>query len=410
VPDDAAPPPADAVVHEGPPPHPPPRRRRSWPIVVGLAVVIAILFAVGALPRLAERRAVRRHTADLAVPYVSVVRAQREASAQQVTLPGNVQALISAPIFARVSGYLDRWYVDIGAHVEEGQLLALIAIPEVVQQLEVARGTLQVSEANLRLSQETAKRFTDLRSTRAVSQQDVDNAIGALEANKATVAANTASVRQLEQLVEFSKIRAPFSGVISARNVDIGDLINAGSSTTPGTSLFELVQPDFLRVYVNVPEPFAPLIRPGLLAELDLLAFPGKRFPGTLVRTARAIDPTTRTLLAEILVFNPTRVLYAGSFAEVTFSVPATQASLMVPVEALIFRGQGLQVATVRDGKAVLKTVTPGRDFGDRIEITHGLTADDLVITNPPDSLTEGEPLRIAAGGGQGGAPTSPSK
>jgi RND family efflux transporter MFP subunit len=373
-----------------------PRRSRRWLWIVVALVAVGGAFAFGALPRLRARRTVRSETEELAIPTVSVIHPRREAPDQEIVLPGNVVAYGDTPIFARSSGYVERWNVDIGARVKQGQLLAMIATPEVDQQVQQARGTLAAGQANLRLAEETARRFTELRTTRAVSQQDVDNALGALRANQATVRAEQATLRQLEQLQAFEQVRAPFDGIITVRNIDVGDLINAGASATPGTELFHIVQSDKLRVYVNVPEPSAQATRPGLVADLSFAILPTSRFTGTLVRTANAIEPSTRTLRIEILVDNPAGILFAGAYAQVHLKVPLGRDTFLIPVAALLFRREGLHVATVSDGHIVMKAVTPGHDLGDRIEIVHGLTAEDAVVMNPPDSIASGEQVQIA--------------
>lgn len=372
-----------------------PRRHRRRRVVIGAIAAVCAAFLVGIAPRLAERATVSRETADLAVPYVAVIRPERASPIREIVLPGNVEAYVSAPIFSRISGYLSQWFEDIGEPVKQGQLLAEIDTPEVDQQLEQARGTLAVAEANLRVSEITAKRFTELRNTNSVSRQEVDNAVGTLQANRATVFADRASVRQLEQQKAFSQIRAPFDGVITARNVDMGDLITAGSSTNANTALFQLAQADKLRVFVNVPEVHALSVDIGLPATLALGGMPGRRFEGKVVRTANAIDSSLRTLLVEVEVNNPTGELLTGSFAQVTLVLPATGDRFVVPAETLVFRDAGLQIATVQDGRIVLKPVTPGHDFGDRIEIEHGLTAEDWVVVNPPDSISTGDPVRV---------------
>lgn len=364
-------------------------------IVLALAAMGAA-FALGALPRIRARHTAQNETAELAIRTVSVIHPQREAPEQEIVLPGNVVAYGDTPIFARTNGYVQRWYVDIGARVKQGELLAMIATPEVDQQLQQARGTLATGQANLRLAVATAQRYTELRTTRAVSQQDVDNAVSTVKANQATVRAQEAAVRQFEQLQAFEQVRAPFDGIITVRNIDVGDLINAGASATPGTELFHIVQSDKLRVYVNVPEPSSHATRPGLAAELTFGILPTSRFTGTLVRTANAIEPSTRTLRIEILVDNPTGLLFAGAYAQVHLKVPIGREIFLVPVAALMFRREGLHVATVSNGQIVMKAVTPGHDFGDRIEIVHGLTAEDAVVLNPPDSITSGERVQIA--------------
>lgn len=369
-------------------------------IVVSLAVVGAL--TSGILPRLTARTTLRKETAQMALPTVAVVRPERTAEAEEVVLPANVQAYISAPIYARTNGYLKKWYADIGAHVKEGQLLAEIETPEVDQQLQQARADLGTAQANLHLAEITANRYQDLLKTNSVSQQETDNATGALAANKATVQANQANVNRLRQLQSFEKIYAPFTGVITARKTDIGDLIDAGASGGSKTDLFDIAQPDRLRVYVNVPEAYSQAAKPGLTADLTLAEFPGKRFQGKLVRTAEAIDPASRTLLVEIDVVNPTGVLLTGSYAEVHLKLPAGGSSYIVPVNTLLFRKEGLRLAVVSDGKAVLTPVTPGHDFGDRMEIVGGLKGDESIVVNPPDSIISGQPVRIAQTAGDG--------
>jgi RND family efflux transporter MFP subunit len=367
-------------------------RRRRWLAVGSGIAVLVVAIAVGALPRLRNRDRVRAETRRQAVPSVIVVRPEREATAQGLVLPGNVQAYATAPIFARANGYVRTWRVDIGARVKKGDLLAEIEIPEVKQQLQQARGTLAAAEANQRLADATAKRFTELRDTRAVSQQEVDTAVGSQAANRATVAANKANVRQLEQLLSYSRVVAPFDGIITARNVDVGDLINAGAGST---ALFQIAKADVLRVYVSIPEADAPYVTKGMEAELMLQAHAGGAIKGTLVRTANAIDPATRTLLAEIQVPNPTLELFSGAFAEVHLAIPAPKTVFTIPVDTLLFRKEGLRVATVAGGKVVIKPITPGRDFGERIEVTAGLTGDELVIQSPADSIATGDQVHV---------------
>jgi RND family efflux transporter MFP subunit len=394
MPGDAAPP-GDAG-HEPPAPPARPRRRRRWLAIALALVAVGAAFALGALPRLRERSTVRKETEELAIPTVSVIHPERATPEQEIVLPGSVVAYGDTPIFARSNGYVRRWYVDLGARVKQGQLLALIETPEVDQQVQQARHTLAVGQANLRLAEATAQRFTELRASHAVSQQDVDNAVSALKANQSTVRAEEATLRQLEQQQAFQQVHAPFDGIITVRNIDVGDLINAGASTTPGSELFHIVQSDRLRVYVNVPEPSSQATHPGLAAELTFAILPTRRFTGTLVRTANAIEPATRTLRVEILVDNPTGILFAGAYAQVHLKVPVGRDIFIIPVAALMFRREGLHVATVRSGQIVMKAVTPGHDFGDRIEIVHGVTAEDAVVMNPPDSIATGEKVQIA--------------
>ena len=378
--------------------HQAPKKRKTthWAaaIVVSLAVTGAL--TSGILPRVTARTTLRKETAQMAVPTVAVIRPERTAQAEEIVLPANVQAFISAPIYARTSGYLKKWYADIGAHVKQGQLLAEIETPEVDQQLQQARADLGTAQANLHLAEITANRYQDLLKSNSVSEQDTDNATGALAANKATVQASQANVSRLEQLQFFEKIYAPFTGVITARKTDIGDLIDAGASGGSKTDLFDIAQPDKLRVYVNVPEAYSQAAKPGLTADLTLSEFPGRRFQGHLVRTAEAIDPASRTLLVEIGVVNPTGVLLTGSYAEVHLKMPAGVSSYVVPVNTLLFRKEGLRLATVKEGKAVLVPVTPGHDFGDRMEIVGGIQGDESIIVNPPDSIISGEAVRLS--------------
>jgi RND family efflux transporter MFP subunit len=374
-----------------------PKSRHSWiAIVVGI-LVVGCAFAFGASVRVDLRKTVRAETADLAVPSVSVIRPERAALARELVLPGDAQPYTSASLFARTNGYLTAWYVDIGAHVKQGQLLAVIATPEVDQQLEQARGTLAVGVANLALTSSTAKRYSDLLASRAVSQQDVDTAVGAFNASRATVEANRASVRQLEQLQSFEQVRAPFDGTITVRNAQIGALVNSGSTATPQTELFRVVQSDKLRVYVKVPEASSKYAKPGLTADVALASLPGDHVSARLVRTASAIDPTTRTLLVELEVDNPTQTLFAGSYAEVHLAIGADVEVYTLPVETLIFRKEGLQVATVKDGRVALKPVVPGHDFGDQLEIVQGLDGTESVVLNPPDFLSAGDTVKVVA-------------
>ncbi len=383
---------------------PPKSRSRRLLTVAIFALFLAAIVRFTVVPRLRARAALRTETTQLAAPPVAVVKPQRSSSGQEIVLPANVQPYSGAAIYSRTNGYLKAWYVDIGARVKQGQLLAEVETPEVDQQLQHARAALDTAEANLKLSEITANRYQELLKTHAVAQQDTDNATGALAANQATVEADQATVRQLEQLVSFENIYAPFDGVITARNIDIGDLISAGTAGGPSTALFGIAQPAKLRVYVSVPEEYSQLARPGIRADLVLREFPGRRFPGTVVSTADAIDPTTRTLNVEISVNNPTGRLLSGSYAEVHLKVPGGASSYTLPVGTLLFRTEGLRVAVVQpDDRVVLRSVTPGHDFGNRIEILGGLHGDESVILNPPDSIVSGEMVRVVPSPDAGG-------
>jgi RND family efflux transporter MFP subunit len=373
----------------------PDRRRR---LIVGLIIagVAAGILIFGVRSRVNAEANLRSVTQQIAVPAVSVVSPKQTAPAEEVILPGNIEPFISSPIYARTDGYLKAWYFDIGARVKKGQLLAVIQTPEVDEQLTQARSTLATAQANLELAQITRDRYQSLLTKHAVAQQDVDNAVGGYSANKAVVDADMANVRHYEALVSFEKVYAPFDGVITARNTDIGDLINSGSSTAPRTDLFDMVQPGVLRVYVNVPEEYSRGVKPGQTgADIVLAEFPGERFPGNLVRTANAINATTRTLLAEVDVQNPKGTLLSGSYAEVHLKIPAQASTFLLPVSSLIFRSEKLQVGVVKNGKVTVTDVTPGHDFGADIEIVSGLNVNDQVITNPSDSLVSGQEVKI---------------
>ncbi len=371
--------------------------RRGWLIGGAIFLFFAGVLTFGILERIHTNASLRTETADLAVPTVAVVAPKRAAPSQEIVLPGNVQPFITSPIFARTNGYLEHWYFDIGAHVKKGQLLAVIASPEVDQQLQQARSNLLTAHANLQLASITKERYQGLKKTNAVSQQDVDNAVGTYNANKAIVEADQAAVEQYSALVSFEKVYAPFDGVITARNTDIGDLINSGSNAIVKTDLFHIAQPGVLRVYVNVPEEFSQQTRPGLTAELKLAEFPGRTFTGELVRTAEAINYTTRTLLVEVDVNNPSGELLSGAYAEVHFKVPGQASTYIVPVDTLLFRKEGLNVAIIENGKAKLVPVVAGHDFGTSIEIVSGLQGNESIISSPPDSIVTGETVQIAA-------------
>ncbi len=369
-------------------------RRWLMPVVITLAAAAIVIFGIRS--RLKDESVVRAATAQMAIPSVSVVLPKKTAPAQEIILPGNIQPFISSPINARTDGYLQKWYFDIGAHVKAGQLLATIQTPEVDEQLSQARSTLETAQANLQLAQITMDRYQSLLKKHAVAQQDVDNAVGTYTANKAIVDADTANVRHFGALVSFEKVYAPFDGVITARNTDIGDLINSGSNTAPRTDLFDIAQTGTLRVYVNVPEEYSQGVKPGVTqADIVLAEFPGKRFAGTLVRTAEAINATTRTLLVEVDLNNPAGTVFSGSYAEVHLNIPSQNSTFLLPVSSLIFRSEHLQVGVVRNGKIDVTDVVPGHDLGDQIEIVSGLKADDQVVLNPPDSLVSGQQVNI---------------
>ena len=368
---------------------------RSWLVLAIVLIVTATLLAWGISSRIGAGKALRTETSQVAITAVSVISPKQTVPAQEIILPGNVEPFINSPIYSRTNGYLKTWSSDIGAHVKKGQLLAVIETPEVDQQLEQSLSNLNTAKANLALSEITKNRYEGLLKTNAVSQQDVDNAVGSYNANKAIVEASQANVKQLQALQSFENIYAPFDGVITARNTDIGDLINSGSSSGVKTDLFHIAQPGTLRVYVNVPEEYSQGVKVGMTADLSLAEFAGRQFQGKLVRTAEAINVTTRTLLIEIDVDNPSGTLFTGSYAEVHLKVPTQASTYLLPVNTLLFRSEGLQVGIVKDGKVALSAVTPGHDFGSEIEIVAGLKASDQVIVNPPDSIISGQQVQI---------------
>src|SRR5437660_2577460 len=371
------------------------RPRKTWLVLTIALILVATLLASGIYSRVKARNTLNEETARAALPSVSVVSPKQTAPAEEIILPGNVEPYISSPIYSRTNGYLKKWYVDIGARVKQGQLLAVIDTPEVDQQLQQSLSNLNTAKANLALAQITRNRYQGLLRSNAVSQQEVDNAVGTYNANEAIVQANQANVKQLEALQSFEKIYAPFDGVVTARNTDIGDLINPGSAGGVKTDLFHIAQPGTLRVYVNVPEEYSQGVKVGMTADLSLAEFPGRKFQGKLVRTASAINVTTRTLLVEIEVDNFSGTLLTGSYAEVHLKIPTQASTLLLPVNALLFRTEGLRVGVVKHGKVVLTAVTPGRDFGNQIEVVSGLKPDEQVIINPPDSIVSGQQVQV---------------
>jgi RND family efflux transporter MFP subunit len=376
-------------------------------VIFGVALLLIVAGVVvfrGITTRARAAAEVKADTRDLAVPSVSLAQPKRGAPQQEIVLPGNIQAFIDAPIYARTNGYLRRWYVDIGGRVKTGQLLAEIETPELDQQLQQARADLATAKANYDLAQTTAARYEFLLKSDSVAKQDVDNAVGDAHAKKAMVDSATDNVKRLEQLQSFEKVYAPFDGVLTERKTDIGQLIDSGSGSG-AKELFHVAAIRTLRVYVNVPQIYSPAAVPGVQSYLTMPQFPGRRFPGKLVRTAEAIDQPSRTLLAEIDVANPTGEILPGAYAEVHLKLPSATSTVVIPVTSLIFRSEGLRVGVVRNGHAVLIPITLGRDFGTEVEVVSGLDESERVITNPPDSLVEGQEVRSATpGAGSWGA------
>src|SRR5271157_178489 len=382
-----------------------PGQRPRWSgvgkVLFGLAVLLIVAGAVvyrGVTTRVRAAADVKADTRELAVPAVSLAQPKRGAPQEEIVLPGNIQAFIDAPIYARTSGYLKRWYVDIGGRVKSGQLLAEIDTPELDQQLQQARAELATAKANYDLAETTAARYEFLLQSDSVAKQDVDNAVGDAHAKKAMVDSATDNVKRLEQLQSFEKVYAPFDGVLTERKTDIGQLIDSGSGSG-AKELFHVAAINTLRVYVNVPQIYSPAAVPGVQSYLTMPQFPGRRFPGKLVRTSEAIDQASRTLLAEVDVANPTGEILPGAYAEVHLKLPSATSTVVIPVTCLIFRSEGLRVGVVRNGHALLIPITLGRDFGTEVEVVSGLDGSERVITNPPDSLVEGQEVRSAAPG-----------
>jgi RND family efflux transporter MFP subunit len=388
--------PASRRAKNGGPPSPGSKVTRAVMLLL-IVVVVALVVIWGISSRRKANAQLSQETQDLAIPTVSVIHPKLGAAQQEIVIPGDMQPFADAPIFARTSGYLKKWYADIGANVKAGQLLAEIDSPEVDQQLQTARADLATAQANMNLAEVTATRYKDLLKTDSVAQQDVDNANGNFEARRTSVESAQSNVKRLQDMQSFEKVYAPFDGVITARNTDIGQLIDSGSSGGTSRELFHIAAMNPLRVYVNVPQFDSPQIRAGLHAELALTEFPGRRFQGTVVRSSGAIDNTTRTLLTEVDVDNSARLLKPGGYVEVHLKLPSPVNTFTLPVNATIFKSAGLQVAIVKDGKTIaLIPISPGRDFGTEIEIVAGLKGDEWVVLNPSDSLTEGAVVRVA--------------
>ena len=391
-----------------------PRKKGSGFYTILFLVVIAlvVLGGITLFQRRVQYQALAKETETLAIPTVAVIHAATESAQEDLVLPGTMQAYVESPIYARTNGYLKKWYHDIGSRVRSGELLVDIDTPEVDQQLSQARADLNTSQANANLSKITAARYQELIKTDGVSKQEVDNAVGDLEAKIATMKSAEANVRRLEELESFKHIYAPFSGVVTRRNVDTGTLINAGNGGS-SQQLFFLSQTDPIRVYLSVPETYAPSIRAGLGAFLELTQFPGQKFEGKVVRTAESIDTGTRTLLTEVDVPNHNSALLPGGYAQVHLQVQVTGARLMVPVNALLFRSEGLRAVVVdTNNKTHLRPLTVGRDYGTTLEVLQGLDARDWIVLNPADSLEEGQEVRVkqlALNAAPGSAPPAPA-
>ena len=371
---------------------------------IGIVIVALVVvgFLVGFIPRWRQRGVVRAETVDLAMPTVSVVMPKITQATAGLLLPAEVRPLLEAPIFSRANGYLKRWLVDIGAHVESGQLLAEIDTPELDQQLEQGRAQLAESEAALALAKTTAERWADLLKTASVSEQENAEKQADFKLKSATVEAQRANVHRLEELQSFERVTAPFAGTITVRDTDIGNLIMAGS----GKELFHLAQTQTLRVYVRVPQVVAREISTGQAAELLIPEIPGKKFPATVTSTSGAMMTDSRTLLVELQVDNAQAEILPGSYGQVRFVDPRISTALALPSNALLFRAEGLQVGVVGpNNKVELHSVQIGRDFGQNVEVLSGVGSQDRVILNPSDSLVSGTTVRIAES-----APATPTQ
>jgi RND family efflux transporter MFP subunit len=389
--------------HGSAPEHTPISARKAL-IGVVLALILAVVLAIaGILPRQAAKAALRQHTDSTAAPYVIALPPKAGAPVDNFVLPGNVTAFTDSPIYARTSGYLVHWYFDLGAHVKKGDLLAVIATPELDQQLVQAEADLATAEATANNAKIQADRYSGLVTSNAVSRQDTDTFVNQAASTSAAVRSAQANVQRLKELQSFEKVYAPFNGVVTARNVDTGQLIDQGA----GNELFHLQALEVLRVYTNVPQVYSPSAKVGARFDITFPERPGQTYQGTLVRTSSAIDPASRTLLVELDVNNGSGELLPGSLAQVHFKTPATRQSFIVPVSALIFRREGLQLATLADGnKAHLVPVVIGQDDGATAQIISGLSAEDKVIQDPPDSIIEGEqvnPESASSGNRAGG-------
>jgi len=371
------------------------RKSRLFVVFFVTVVVLVVLGALVMFQRRSQFQALAENTETLAVPTVAIIHPLTESRAEDLVLPGTLQAYVESPIYARTNGYLVKWYHDIGSRVNKGDLLADIETPEVDQQLMQAKADLVTAQANEHLSEITEARYSELLKTDGVSKQEVDNATGDLAAKKAIVQSSEANVRRLQELKSFQKVYAPFTGVVTQRNVDIGTLINAGNGGT-SQQLFYLAQTDPIRVYVNVPESYAPSIHKGLGAFLELAQYPGQRFQGEVVRTAEAIDLATRTLLTEVDVPNKSGLLLPGGYAQVHLEVHVQGDRLQVPVNALLFRSEGLRAVVIDANHRVrLQALSIGRDYGTSLEVLTGLKPEDWIVLNPPDSIENGEEVRV---------------
>jgi RND family efflux transporter MFP subunit len=377
---------------------PPPaggRRRLAVAVLVALACGGAVVAYFGVNARSRALAVSRSESGQFAVPAVAVVKPKRGAANEELALPADIQPYVSSPIYARTNGYLKRWYVDIGAHVKAGQLMAEIDAPEVEQQLRQAKADVATAKANHELARSTAVRYRDLLKENAVAVQEAETASGEAKAKEAILAAAEANLKRLRELQGFQRIEAPFDGVVTARNVDVGALVDSGGGSGSRRELFHLAAPGRLRVYVGVPQSHAPTIKPGLEGTLELPEYPGRRFKAKVARTAESIDGDSRTLRVEFELDNPSGEVLTGAFGTMHIGLATPATTLTLPSNTLMFTPQGLFVATVQNGKVSLVPVKLGRDFGKEVEVVTGLKGGETVVMNPPDSLVSGDAVRI---------------
>ncbi|MGC9292475.1 MAG: efflux RND transporter periplasmic adaptor subunit [Acidobacteriaceae bacterium] len=410
-----------ATPQGGPVPQPeirstPQARRRFRAILLGMALLAVLVIVAGILPRVRARAALRTLTEQMAVPTVAVTTAQPGAPTRELVLPGTIQAYLDAPIYARTNGYVRSWYHDIGSHVRKGELLAVIETPELDQQVKQARADVVTAQANLRLAQITAQRYQGLVATDAVSKQSTDAATYSASALEAALASAKASLGHLLELQSFERVYAPFDGIVTVRNTDVGQLIDSGSSGGTGSAtgysgnasmgsgstpreLFHVSYIRTLRIFVNVPEQYVAAAKPGVATDLTLAEYPGRIFTGKVVRTSNAIDIDTRTLMVEVDIDNHKGELLPGAYAQVHLKLPMEHPALIIPVSALLFRAEGLRVATLDDKDcAHLSPLVLGRDWGTQVEVLTGLQAGERIIDSPPDSIVDGEQVRVVNG------------
>lgn len=369
---------------------------------VVLPALVLLLLALGVVPRLERHGELSRQTSLYSEPEVAVAYPQPAAAVQHLKLSATVQPYAETSIYARTNGYLARWYQDIGSHVDAGQPLADIATPEIDAQLQQARQMAATAQANYEIAKVTAERWTGLLKTHAVSEQEAQQDVATMKADRARLEAARADVTRLKELQSYEHLVAPFPGVVTARNVDVGALINAGSGASAVSELFHLVETDRLRVFINVPQEFASDVGPGTVASLTLPQQPGRSFSGTVARTAGAIDMTSRTLRIEVDFDNRDRQILPGAYGLIDLAVPVSHPRVSVQVSALLFRPEGVQVAVVdATSRVKLLPVVLGRDFGNRIEVASGLTGNERVIVNPNDAIVAGEAVRVVSSSGK---------